>query len=324
MNRRAFIALLGMGTTTAWPNPVLSQQRVPRVGILRNGEAAPPRDIDLVKELAALGYIEGRNISYEVRAAGGDPSRLAPLARELVASRPDVLIGSAVQAATALFGATRDIPIVMTAVGDPVALGLSGSISRPTHNVTGFTISTLSLAAKRLELLHGTIPGLRKVAYLWVPGNPLGALFEAHVRKAAEVLGVSLLSLPLTSQADIAKVFAAADNERVSAVLVESDPLTLRFSANIVDECLVRDLPGMHSWPVEARNGALMSYGPAEIENNARVAVYVDRILKGARVADLPFEEPTQFKLVINLRTAHSIKLALPPSVLARADEVIE
>jgi putative ABC transport system substrate-binding protein len=235
-----------------------------------------------------------------------------------------VLIGSASPAAVALFAATRDIPIVMTAVGDPVALGLSGSMSRPTHNVTGFTISNLSLAAKRLELLHGTLPGLRKVAYLWVPENPLAALFESHVQKAADVLGISLVSLPLTSQADIPRVFAKADAERVSAVLVESDPLTLRYSANIADECLVRDLPGMHSWPVEARNGALMSYGPAEIENNARAAVYVDRVLKGTKVADLPFEEPSQFKLVVNLRTAHSIKVTLPPPVLARADEVIE
>ena len=115
----------------------------------------------------------GADVSYEVRAAGGDPGRLAPLARELVATNPDVLIGSASPAAAALLGATRHIPIVMTAVGDPVALGLSGSISRPTHNLTGFTISTLSLAAKRLQLLHDTLPGVRKVAYLWVPGNPL-------------------------------------------------------------------------------------------------------------------------------------------------------
>jgi putative ABC transport system substrate-binding protein len=323
MNRRVLIALIA-AAGAAWPVPLYAQQRMPRIGILRNGEAVPPRDIDLVKELAGLGYIEGQNVSFQVRAANGDPSRLVPLARELVATRPDVLIGSASPAAVALFAATRDIPIVMTAVGDPVALGLSGSMSRPTHNVTGFTISNLSLAAKRLELLHGTLPGLRKVAYLWVPENPLAALFESHVQKAAEVLGISLVSLPLTSQADIPRVFAKADAERVSAVLVESDPLTLRYSANIADECLVRDLPGMHSWPVEARNGALMSYGPAEIENNARAAVYVDRVLKGTKVADLPFEEPSQFKLVVNLRTAQSIKVTLPPPVLARADEVIE
>lgn len=323
MNRRAFLILLGTGAA-AGPVPLLAQQRMSRVGILRNGEAVLARDLDITREMARLGYVEGRNVIFEVRAAGGDPNRLAPLARELVATSPEVLIGSASPAAAALFGATRQIPIVMTAVGDPVALGLSDSISRPTYNLTGFTISTLSLAAKRLQLLHDALPRARKVAYLWVPGNPLAALFELHVRKAADLLGVSLLSLPLTSEADIAAVFRQADAEHVSAILVESDPLTLRISANIADECLVRDLPGMHSWPVEVRNGALMSYGPAEIENNSRAALYVDRILKGAKVADLPFEEPTQFKLVVNLRTARAINVTLPPSVLAGADEVIE
>jgi putative ABC transport system substrate-binding protein len=211
-----------------------------------------------------------------------------------------------------LFGATRNIPIVMAAVGDPIALGLTGSISRPTQNVTGFTVSSLSLSAKRLELLHGIVPALRKVAYLRVPGNPAATLFEAHVRKAADVLGVKLVSLPLTSEADIAAAFTVADEEQVTAVLVESDPLTLRFSVTIVDECLVRNLPGMHTWPIEARNGALISYGPATVENNSRTAHYVDRILKGAKVAELPFEEPTQIKLVMNLRTARSIGFAFP------------
>jgi putative ABC transport system substrate-binding protein len=223
-----------------------------------------------------------------------------------------------------LFGATRNIPIVMTVVGDPIALGLTGSMSRPTHNVTGFTISSLSLAAKRLELLHGIVPALRKVAYLWVPGSRLSTLFEFHVRKAADVLGIKLVSLPLTSEADIAAAFALADEERVTAVLVETDPLTLRVSGTIVDECLVRNLPGMHSWPSEVRNGALISYGPAAIENIPRAANYIDRIFKGAKVAELPFEEPTQIKLVINLRTARSIGFAFPPTLLARADEVIE
>jgi putative ABC transport system substrate-binding protein len=149
-------------------------------------------------------------------------------------------------------------------------------------------------------------------------------LFEAHVRKAADVLGIKLVSLPLTSEADVAAAFARADEERVTAVLVESDTLTLRVSGNIVDECLVRNLPGMHSWPVEVRNGALVSYGPATFENSSRTANYVDRILKGAKVAELPFEEPTQIKLVVNLRTARSIGIAFPPALLARADEVIE
>ena len=285
--------------------------------------AALPRDLDIVRELTRIGYVEGRNVIYAVRAAAGNSSQLPQVARELAATKPDVIVGSGSPAATALFGATRDIPIVMTVVGDPTALGLTDSISRPTHNVTGFTIAGPSLAEKRLELLHDIVPGLHKVAYLWVR--------EAHwrpcksrVRTAAGVLGVTLVSLPLTSDTDIASAFARTDKEQATAMLVEADPLTLRFNGAIVDECLIRNLPCMDSWPIEVRNGGLISYGPAEIENNAGAANYVDRILKGAKVAELPFEEPTQFKLAINLRAARSIGLVFPPTVLALADEVIE
>lgn len=322
MRRREFIAALS-GAATAWPLSLYAQS-TPRVGILLNGRAVLPHDLDFVRELARLGRIEGHNVLYEVRAAEGSSSRLQKLARDLVATKPDVIVGSAAPAAAALFGATRTIPIVMTVIGDPIALGLTGSISSPTHNVTGFTVSNSSLAAKRLELLHGMVPKLSKVAYLWVPANPLAALFEPHVLKAADMLGIKLVSLPLTSAADIASAFSRADEEQVTAVLVEGDPITLSFSASIVDECLVRNLPGMHTWPVEVRQGALISYGPAAVENIPRAAVYVDRILKGAKVAELPFEEPTQIKLVINLRTARAIGFAFPPALLARADEVIE
>ena len=323
MRRRELLGLLG-SAAVAWPLALRAQERTPRVGILLNGDAVFPRDLEIARELAQIGYIGGRNIIYEIRGVAGDLSLLPQLARELVATKPDVIVGSGTPAAAALFGATRNIPIVMTAVGDPIALGLTGSISRPTQNVTGFTVSSLSLAAKRLELLHGIVPALRKAAYLWVPGNPVANLFEAHVRKAADVLGIKLVSLPLTSEGDIAAAFTVADEEQVTAVLVESDPLTLRFSVTIVDECLVRALPSIHTWPIEVRNGALISYGPPTVENNPRAAIYVDRILKGAKVADLPLEEPTEIKLVVNIRTARSIGIALPPMLLARADEVIE
>jgi putative tryptophan/tyrosine transport system substrate-binding protein len=323
MRRREFIALFG-GVAITSPLPLSAQERTPRVGVLLNGGAVVSGDLEITRELARIGYIEGRNIIYEVRAAAGDLSRLPQLARELAATNPDAIVGSGTSAATALFGATRNIPIVMTAVGDPIALGLTSSIARPTHNVTGFTVSSLSLAAKRLELLHSIVPALRKVAYLWVPGNPLATFFEAQVRKAADVLGIKLVSLPLTSEADIAAAFTVTDEEQVTAVLVESDPLTLRFSVTIVDECLVRNLPSMHTWPIEVRNGALISYGPSMIENHSRAANYINRILKGAKVAELPFEEPTQIRLIINLRTARSIGFAFPPTLLARADEVIE
>jgi putative ABC transport system substrate-binding protein len=292
--------------------------------VLIVGAAAAAHDLELVHQLARLGYIEERNITFEIRGADGDINRLPELAKELVATKPDVIVGATSPAAIALASATPNIPIVMTVVGDPIALGLSGSMSRPSRNVTGFTNSSVSLAAKRLELLREIVPGLRKVAYLWVPLNPLTKQFGEEVRKAADALGVELLSLPLTSGADIATAFTRAEEQKATAVLVESDELAVRFSGSIVDECVVRNLPAMHAWPFEVRNGALISYGPATVENYPRTANYVDRLLKGAKIAELPFEEPTQIRLAINLRTARSIGISVPPSLLTRADEVIE
>jgi ABC-type uncharacterized transport system substrate-binding protein len=325
MRRREFITLLG-SAAVGWPLAARAQQpeRMWRIGVLLNGRVVLPADLQIARELARIGYVDSRNIIYVVRAAEGDVSHMPILARELVAAKPDVIIASSSQAAVALFQATHDIPIVMTVVGDPIALGLTSSISRPARNVTGFTISSLSLAAKRLELLHEIVPSAHKVAYFWVPENPLATLFESRVRQAADVLGIKLVSLSLKSNADIDTAFLRAEKERITAVLVEADPLTLRFSGTIVDHCLIYNLPCMHSWSLEARNGALVSYGPATIENNRRAAVYVDRIFKGAKVIQLPFEEPTEIKLVVNLRTARSLGIVFPSAVLARADEVIE
>lgn len=322
MRRREFVTLVG--GTAVWPMAAFAEQRLPRIGILLFGQAAPSADLQICGKLARIGYVEGRDIVYEIRGADGDLSRVPALARDLVATKPTVLVGSTAQIAVALSDATHDIPIVITLVSDPIAIGLSASMARPTRNVTGFTISSLSLAAKRLELLHELVPAATRIAYLWAPQNPSAKFYKSSVQQAAEMLGIDVVSLPLTSEADIAGAFTRVDEARVTAVLIEADVLTYRLSGNIVDQCLIRNLPAMHSWATQVRNGALMSYGPAEPENNARAAVYVDRILKGAKVADLPFEEPTEIKLVINLRTARSIGLALPPAFVMRADEVIE
>jgi len=226
--------------------------------------------------------------------------------------------------AEALAAATSDIPIVMTVIGDPIAVGMTKSISRPSRNVTGFTLSSATLAAKRLELLHQLVPGLNKVAYLTMPTSLMYVAFEQQVRTAANVLGITLIPVPVTTDASVTDGFGLIDSEKVQAVLVESNPTNMRFGAHIIDECLVRDLPAIHTWFFEVQAGALMSYGPAVLENHAGAARYVDRILKGAKVAELPFEEPTEIKLAINLRTARSIKLTIPPNLLARATEVIE
>jgi ABC-type uncharacterized transport system substrate-binding protein len=323
MRRREFITLLGGGAAT-WSISVYAQQKIPRVGVLVVGPNPPAHDFELVHQLAQLGYTEGRNIIYEVRGAESDSNRLPRLAQELVTTKPDVIVGSTSEVAVALAAATRNIPIVMTVVGDPVTLGLTTSMSRPDRNVTGFTVSSPSIAAKRLELLRELVPAVHKVAYLWEPPNPMTKKFGEEVRKAADTLGIELISLPLTSGVDIGPAFTIAEKEKVMGVLVEAGGIAVRFGGTIVDECLVRNLPGMHAWPSEVHIGALMAYGPAAPENFQRAATYVDRILKGTKISELPFEEPTQIRLAINLRTARSINISIPASLLARADEIIE
>jgi putative ABC transport system substrate-binding protein len=295
-----------------------------RVGILFPAGSDAPGSHKLGQALAALGYVEGRNIAYDVRAAGRDPERLPELARELVAKKPDVIVSAAAIAARALTAATHDIPIVMALIGDPIALGFTASMARPTGNVTGFTTGHDTLAGKRLELLREIVPTARKVALLWVPTNVQNRLVEARTRQAAAALDIELLSLPVTTAEEISRAIAKAESERADALLIVADPLTVRNRRTIIDECLLRNLPAMHNYSFEVRDGALMSYGSDVGEDYGRAAIYVDRILKGAKVADLPFQEPTQIGLTINRRTARSIGLTVPQSLLIRADEVIE
>ncbi|MGC2747845.1 MAG: ABC transporter substrate-binding protein [Pseudolabrys sp.] len=323
MKRREFIALLG-GAAIIWPLGTSAQQHIRRVAVLSVGVAPQSREFALAHELAKLGYIEGNNITYDIRGAEGDSSRLPQLALELVAKKPEVIVGSTSTVAVVLANATREIPIVMMVVGDPIALGLSNSMSHPSRNVTGFTMSTTALAAKRLELLRELVPGIRKVAFLRVRDNPITKRTGEEVQTAADTLGLKIVSLPVASGADITTAFTIAEKQGVTALLIDGDPLMVRFSGTIIDECLVRDLPAMHPWPFEVRNGALISYGPAIVENYSRTASYVDRILRGISIGELPFEEPTQIKLAINLRTARSIGVTVSPTLLARADEVIE
>ena len=302
----------------------VAQTRMYRVGILFPAGSETPGSHKLGQALAALGYIEGRNIAYDIRAAGREVERLPELARELVAAKPDVIVSAAAIAARALTDATRDIPIVMALIGDPVALGFTKSMARPTGNLTGFTTSHDTIAAKRLQLLLEMVPNARKVAFMWVPTNVQNRLVEERTRQAAASLNIELLSLPVATAAEISQAIAKAESERAAALLVAADPLTVRNRRTIIDECQLRDLPAMHNYSFEVRDGALMSYGSDVGEDYGRAAVYVDRILKGAKVADLPFQEPTHIGLSINRRTARSIGLTIPQSLLIRADEVIE
>jgi putative ABC transport system substrate-binding protein len=322
MRRRDFLTF-GIAAAAAWPLAALAQQNSKRIGILIIGSAVAPKELAFVSELTKLGYVEGNNARYDVRGADGDIARLTTLARELVLSKPDVLIGASEAVAAALADATAEIPIIITVMGDPIAIGLTNSLSHPSRNVTGFTQSSSTLTAKRLELLRELIPTLRRLAYLNAPGPMIG-IFEQQVRNAASVLGITVTTIPVTTEASVSKGFELADREQIQAVMVETSATSVRLSAHIIDECLVRDLPAIHPWSSSVRDGALMSYGPATVENNSGAASYVDRILKGAKVVELPIQEPTDVKLAINLHTARAIGLTIPPAFLARADEVIE
>lgn len=323
MRRRDFITLLG-GAAAIWPLAVRAQQRMARIGVLVTGRAAAAKELNITSELVRIGYIEGRNVTFEIRAAEGDLGRLPALARELVAMKPDVLISASAPAAEALATATRSIPIVLTVTVDPIAVGLSDSMSRPSRNITGFTSSSPTLAAKRLALLRELIPGLQKVAYLGAPAGSAFDIFEPHIDSAAKALGITIVFVPVTTVDGVPESFVIVDREKVQAVMVGVSLINVQASAHIVSECLVRDLPAIHPWLFEVRGGALMSYGPTALENDAGAAKYVDRLLNGAKVAELPFVEPTEFRLAINLRTARIMNLVVPPTLLARADEVIE
>jgi putative tryptophan/tyrosine transport system substrate-binding protein len=323
--RREFITLLG-GAALAGSTRLRAQQNIPLVGFLVLGSAVQAKNLAVSSELARIGYFDGRNISFEIRAANGDLSRLPKLAQDLVAKNPRVLVSASTLAAQALAAVTRDIPIVVTVTIDPVAAGLSDSLARPSRNVTGFTSSVPALVAKRLELLHQLVEGLRRVAYVSVPEGPAYEIFEPHIRAATRALGVTVVAIPITTATaqGVAEAFQAVDAAKIQAVLVGLHPAMARLSGHIVSECLVRNLPSIHPWSFEVQAGALISYGPAALENHAGAARYIDRILKGAKISELPFQEPTDIKLAINLRTARSMNITIPPALLAFADEVVE
>ena len=327
MKRREFITLLG--GATAWPLAARAQQpAMPVVGFLNPYPETDPDLNDLLLafklRLRERGWTDGQNLRIDVRFVGHDygPARVS--ADELVALAPAAIVSTTSTTNRALMDATRNIPIIAAVIGDPIALGFTKSMSRPTANLTGFTTFNDTLAGKRLEMLREIVPNIRKLALLWVPVNPQQVLLEKQTAEAAKAVGLELLSLPLKVADDIVPALAKAVREQATAVIVAADPLTLVNDRTIIDECLRRNLPAMHTFFFEARHGALMAYGIDIAENYRRAADYVDRILRGAKVADLPFQEPTTLTLAVNLRTARAMQIVVPPTLLARADEVIE
>jgi ABC-type uncharacterized transport system substrate-binding protein len=273
-----------------------------------------------------LGWIEGRNIALEPRWTGEKPESLTDLAAELVRLRVDVIVANGSQMIRAVKQATTTIPIVMGATGaDPVAAGFVASLARPEGNITGLSLLAAALDGKRLELLKEVVPGLRRVAVLQNPDFPEARNRWRDAEATGKSLGVRLQAWEVRSPQEIETTFSAVDRARPNALLVFSDPAVLeRHRGRIIALAIKYRLPAIYPWRSYVEEGGLMVYGPSLFDMHRRSAYYVDKILKGAKPADLPVEQPTKFELVINLKAAKQVRLTIPPNVLARADKVIK
>jgi putative ABC transport system substrate-binding protein len=328
MTRREFITLIG-GAAVAWPLSAGAQQHdlVRRVGILISGGEADPemqtRVAAIRQRLDSLGWSEGRNLRIDIRFAEGDPDRHSSLARALVALQPHAIIAYSTPIAAALRRESRTIPIVFAAAGDPVGTGVVASLARPGGNVTGLSSQHTDTVGKRLELLREVVPSLRRLAIMGNVGNPYTVLEIREVQEAAHPFGLQVDTLEIRRTADITPAFEALRG-RADALYVALDSLIFTNRIRINTLALVARLPTMHGVREYVEAGGLMSYGPNLPSQFRRAADFVDKILRGAKPADIPIEQPVKFDLVVNLIVAEALGLTVPPTVLARADEVIE
>jgi putative ABC transport system substrate-binding protein len=297
--------------------------KIPRIGILFIGGRDQPHLQSFKQSLREHGYVEGKNIVLDYRYAEGKYDRLPSLVTELVQEKIDVIVVTSSISARAARQVTRTIPIVMTS-GSPVERGLAESFSKPGGNVTGLSVLALELGGKRLELLKETFPRMARVAALWNSTESESVMGFKQTQDAAKAFALELHSTELRNAGDIDKTFAELAKARVDALLVVLGPLVTLHSKRIVEVALKQRLPGMYPTRQFAEEGGLMAYGPLMSDLYRRAGDYVDKILKGAKPADLPVEQPTKFELAINLITAKQIGLTIPPNVLARADKVIK
>ncbi len=323
MRSTCLILLLVIGSLSA-PIPAPAQQpaKIPRVGLLRPGSPPDPYVDAFRKGLRDLGYVEQQTIAIEYGWAEGRSARLPLLATELVELKVDVIVTQGEVMTRAVKEATTTIPIVMATSGDPVGAGLVASLARPGGNVTGLSSVAPDITGKRLQLLKEAVPKVSRVAILYSPTIMTNVLEvkEAHV--AARTLGLTVHPLEVRAPDDLGRAFDAMTRERAEALFLFGDPFTITHERRILDLAAKRRLPTTCNW-LEAA-GCLMSYGPNRLDMFRRAATFVDKILKGAKPTDLPVEQPTRFELVINMKTAKALGLTIPPSVLVRADQVIQ
>ena len=322
MRRRDFITLLG-GAAVGWPlaASAQTQPKILRVGFVFSA-TNDGKGLEAFRQgLRELGYVEGQTIVLELRWAEGRLERMPELVAELVGLKVDVLVASGPPAALAAKNATQTIPIVMVA-GDPVGLGLIGSLSRPGGNVTGLSYYYEAITAKKLELLKELVPGLARVGVLRNSLNPMHPILWQDTEVAAQRLGVALEALEVRGPEDFEAAFSTAKQRNAQALLDIDDLVTFPYRSRITALAASSRLPVMYGFREFPDKGGLMSYGAIGIFLFRRFAIFVDKILKGAKPADLPVEQPTKFALVINVKVAKALVLTLPPSLLARADEL--
>ena len=324
MKRRDFISFVGGAAATAWPLAARAQQakRMPKVGILLFAQADLGVIDPFVRGLETLGYVDGKTVSLEYRDAGGNYERLPRLADELVRLNPDVILSFGGDLAPVIKKATSTVPIVVVVSNDPVEAGLVASLGRPGGNITGLTYVHDALAGKSVELLKDTVRSVSRVAILWNPNHADPEFRETQ--RASRALGVKLQSLEVREPGDFEGAFQALGRERAEALIVIGSRLIWLHRQRIGDACARHGLilVGVPSWLMEI--GALLSYGPNVPDIQRRAATYVDKILKGARPSDLPMQQPTAFELIINVDAAKKLGVTVPPTVIARADKVIE
>jgi putative ABC transport system substrate-binding protein len=319
MKRREFIAgLLAASLTSA------QARERPRITILHSGFPNRTPIHLLFQAFGKLGYENGLTASIELLGAEGNPDRLNALVSHIASQTSDVIIALTSPAVLALKHAGLTTPIVFAFVSDPVRLGIVESLARPGANFTVVTYSEAVLGGKRLELLIDTLPGTRRVAVLWSPSAPENAAILENIRGLASVRGIEVFARQLRGVEDLAPAFDDAARAEAQAVVFMSDNELFGHRKEVAELSLAHHLPSIHSFPPEVRDGGLMSYGPDPGESYLRVAALTDKILKGARPADLPVEEPTKFQLLINLKTAKALGITIPPSIMVRTDEVIE
>jgi putative ABC transport system substrate-binding protein len=328
IRRREFITLLG--GAAAWPLAGRAQQseRVRRIGVLMGFDENDPEGKSVVsaltQALADLGWTDGRNVRMDLRWTGGDINRIQALAQELVGLQPDIIVTNNTPGTAALQRETRTIPIVFATVSDAVAGDIVGRLDRPSGNITGFAVLQASLGGKWLELLSEIAPGLKRAAIMFDPDTAPVSAFMPSFETATRSLQVAPIIAPVHSEAEIETAIIALGREPGGGLVIIPDTFMVAHRAPIILAAARNNVPAVYYRSIFARDGGLLSYGPDLVDGFRRAASYVDRILRGAKLAELPVQLPTKFETVLNLKTAKALGLEVPPSILLRADAVIE